>query len=220
VGAGSYIGRVLLRSVVSAGGGGKAAGGGGGGSKATGAWSTSPSGGQHTQPPASPPPAASPPLAFELRVHAHAWSHAAACLVEPLPRKGREPADRPPHEGLPAHLTVDETLRLLLTARDKYGNRRGSGGDGWTVSLDEVSEGAPRPPPLPGSSAARAEPWVWACEVPPSSLPHPSRPLQSLFTSSAAPLHLLCSPSAAPARPLHEGMPPLCALSTPSASRP
>ena len=201
MGAGSYIGRVLLRSVGSAGGGGKAAGGGGGGGgKATGAWSTSPSGGQHSQPPASPPPAASPPLAFELRVHAHAWSHAAACLVEPLPRKGREPADRPAHEGLPAHLTVDETLRLLLTARDKYGNRRGSGGDGWTVSLDEVSEGAPRPPPLPGSSAARAEPWVWACEVPPSSLPHPSR---------------LCNPSAPPLQPLRALWTRACRLSAP-----
>ena len=193
VGAGSYIGRVLLRSVAAAGDGGKAAGG--GGDRAIGPWSTSPSGGEHAQPPASPPPTTSPPLAFELRVHAHT-SHAAACLVEQLPRKGgRECAARPPHESLPAHLTVDETVRLLLTVRDKFGNRRSSGGDGWTISLDEVSEGAPRPPPLPGSNAAQPEAWVWACEVQPSSLSLlPS--LHSLCTSSALPLHLLCSPSA------------------------
>ena len=183
VGAGSYIGRVLLRSVAAAGDGGKAVGGGGG--RAMGASSTSPSGGEHTQPPASPP------LAFELRVHAHT-SHAAACLVEQqLPREGgRECAARPPHESLPAHLTVDETVRLLLTVRDKFGNRRSSGGDGWTISLDEVSEGAPRPPPLPGSNAAQPEAWVWACEVQPSSLSL-RLSLHSLCTSSAAPLHPL-----------------------------
>ena len=196
VGAGSYIGRVLLRSARGVGGGGKTAGGGGkavggGGGEAAGAWSTSPGGGEHTQPPASPPPAASPPLAFELCVHPHT-SHAAACLVEELPRKGRELAALPPHESLPTHLTVDESVRLLLTVRDKFGNRRSDGGDGWTISLDEVFEGVPRPPPLPGSAAAQSEAWVWACEVQPCSLPLPPS-LHPLCTSSAAHLHPLCT---------------------------
>jgi len=210
VGAGSYIGRVLLRSVGAAGGGGKAADGGGG--KATGAWST-PSGGEHTQPPASPPPAASPPLAFELCVLPHT-SHAAACLVEQLPRKGRELAARPAHGSLPAHLTVDEAVRLRLTVRDKFGNRRSSGGDGWTISLDEVSEGAPRPPPLPGSNAAQPEPWVWACEVQPS----PLSPSFRLCTPSAP--HLLCPLCTLSERAYAASLQPIYTLSAPSASSP
>ena len=116
---------------------------------------------------------AAAPLPFELVVKPGP-AHAPSCLVEACrtvggrgEEGGRDEAESDEElthpEAHPAEIEADTPLTLRLTARDAHGNRREEGGDAWGISLDDLGEGPPRPPPRPGSDAAQATPW--RCEV-------------------------------------------------------